>query len=106
MPEVGRTPFDYRGGGVMARKYKIHKVRCMRCGHVSWWRSDHRYECAECGSKQASAVDLVREALREQRADVQRRLVAKKGMDAFFNLPQYPDSLMGDARVQDRGGVR
>jgi|GEM_PF-2251103 len=48
----------------MARKYKIHKVRCMRCGHVSWWRSDHRYECAECGSKKASAVNLIAEAVR------------------------------------------
>ena len=77
-----------------ARKYKMHKVRCLRCGHVSWWRSDHRYECAKCGSKKASAVDLVREALREQRAEVQRRLVAKKRMDAFFNGP-----LMKNKRV-------
>ena len=69
------------------RKVKIHKVRCIDCGHVSWWLPSHRYECAKCGSKQASIVNLVREALREQRAEVQRRLVAKKRMDAFFNDP-------------------
>ena len=62
----------------------ITQVRCMRCGHVSWWRSDRRYVCAECGSKKASAVDLVREALREQRAEVQRRLVTQKRIDALF----------------------
>ena len=45
------------------RKVKIHKVRCIDCGHVSWWRSDHRYECAECGSKKASAVNLIAEAV-------------------------------------------
>ena len=48
----------------MARKYKMHKVRCMRCGHVSWWRSDYRYVCSECGSKKASAVNLILEAVR------------------------------------------
>ena len=47
----------------MARKYKIHKVRCMRCGHVSWWLPSRRYVCAECGSKKASAVNLVAEAV-------------------------------------------
>jgi len=45
-------------------KVKIHKVRCIDCGHVSWWLPSRRYKCAKCGSKKASAVDLIAEAVR------------------------------------------
>jgi len=70
------------------QKTKFVEVRCTECGHISWWSKRGLYICTECGSKHGMIVNPLRMALQERRLDIQRKLINRARIDAFFDDPQ------------------